>query len=172
MTLRLDPIDEARRHWVDHGWDDAADGMALVTSITRVQQLFTNRIERILRPMGLTFSRYEVLMLLHFSGTGALPLGKIGERLQVHAGSVTNAIDRLEVDRLVERRPHDTDGRATLAVITDAGRERALAATDVLNEFVFTPLSTSPVDTRDVFDVMRSVRLDAGDFAVETELAG
>ena len=57
MTLGLDPIDEARRHWVDHGWLDAADGMALVTSITRVQQLFTNRIERILRPMGLTFAR-------------------------------------------------------------------------------------------------------------------
>ncbi len=171
MTLRLDPIDEARRHWVDHGWNDAADGMALVTTITRVQQLFTNRIERILRPMGLTFSRYEVLMLLHFSAAGALPLGKIGERLQVHAGSVTNAIDRLEADGLAERRPHATDGRATLAVITDAGRGRALAATDALNELVFAPLSTSSVDTRDVFDMMRSVRLDAGDFVAESKLA-
>jgi len=164
MTLGLDPIDEARRHWVVHGWLDAADGMALVTSITRVQQLFTNRIERILRPMGLTFARYEVLMLLHFSGTGALPLGKIGERLQVQAGSVTNAIDRLEADGLVERRPHDTDGRATLAVITPVGRARALAATDVLNELVFVPLSTSSIDTRDAFGVLRSMRVDAGDF--------
>ncbi|MET0661740.1 MAG: MarR family transcriptional regulator [Ilumatobacteraceae bacterium] len=172
MTLRIDPIDEARRHWVDHGWGDAADGMALVTSITRVQQLFTNRIERILRPMGLTFSRYEVLMLLHFSNSGALPLGKIGERLQVQAGSVTNAIDRLEADGLAERRPHATDGRGTLAVITETGRLRALAATDTLNELVFAPLSTSSVDTRDVFEMMRSVRLDAGDFVLDSELTG
>ncbi len=166
MTLRLDPIEEASRHWVAQGWNDAADGMALVTSITRVQQLFTNRIERILRPMGLTFSRYEVLMLLHFSRTGALPLGKIGERLQVQAGSVTNAIDRLEADGLVVRKPHDTDGRATLAAITDDGRGRALAATEVLNELVFEPLAASSVDTRDAFDTLRALRLDAGDFVV------
>ena len=35
-------------------------------------------------------------MLLSFSTSGALPLSKIGERLQVHATSVTNVIDRLE----------------------------------------------------------------------------
>ena len=170
MTLRLDPIDEARRHWTDRGWNDAADGMALVTSFTRLQQLFNNRIERILRPMGLTFSRYEVLMLLHFSRAGALPLGKIGERLQVQAGSVTNAIDRLEADGLVERRPHETDGRATLAVITDDGRSRALAATDVLNELVFEPLTAASVDTRDLFDAMRTMRMDAGDFESDGQL--
>ncbi len=164
MTLRLDPIEEARAHWVDHGWGDAADGMALVTSITRMQQIFANRIERLLRPMGLTFSRYEVLMLLHFSRAGALPLGKIGERLQVQAGSVTNAIDRLEADGLVERRPHDTDGRTTLAAITDEGRRRALAATDVVNTEVFVPADSSPADTRLLVDLMRSMRADAGDF--------
>ena len=104
-------------------------------------------------------------MLLHFSGTGALPLGKIGERLQVQAGSVTNAIDRLEADGLVERRPHDTDGRATLAVITPSGpgsrprrdgrveRARFRAAVDVVDR-----------QTRDAFGVLRSMRVDAGDF--------
>ena len=54
-----------------------------------------------LRPFGLTFARYEVLMLLSFSTKGSLPLGKIGERLQVNAASVTNAVDRLEAQGLV-----------------------------------------------------------------------
>ena len=35
-------------------------------------------------------------MLLSFSRRGALPLGKIGERLQVHATSVTPLVKRLE----------------------------------------------------------------------------
>ena len=41
----------------------------------------------LLRPYGITFSRYEALVLLTFSRRGSLPLSKIGERLQVHATS-------------------------------------------------------------------------------------
>ena len=67
---------------------------------------------------GLTFARYEVLMLLSFSRQGALPLGKIGERLQVNAASVTNAVDRLEADGLVTRRSNPDDGRGRLARLT------------------------------------------------------
>lgn len=162
--LRLDPITEASTHWDRHGWSEAVDGMAVVTSVMRVQQLFSTRIERLLRPMGLTFARYEVLMLLHFSRAGSLPLGKIGARLQVNAGSVTNAIDRLEADRLVERRSHQTDGRAVLAAITDAGRTRALEATPVLNREVFAPLSAELGGDGDLFGRLREIRAGAGDF--------
>lgn len=72
--------------------------MAIVTSVMRVQQIFAGEVEAVLKPIGLTFARYEVLMLLDFSRSGQLPLGKIGERLQVHPASVTNAVDRLESD--------------------------------------------------------------------------
>ena len=34
-----DPISEAKRLWVAHGWDEAAEGMAMVTAIMRVQQI-------------------------------------------------------------------------------------------------------------------------------------
>ena len=66
-------------------------------------------------------------MLLLFSRKGALPLGKVGARLQVHPASVTNVVDRLEADGLVRRVPHPSDGRTTLAEITAAGRELAAA---------------------------------------------
>ena len=56
-----DPIELAHANWSAAGWAEAADGMALVTSIMRVQQLFLADIESILRPHGLTFARYEVL---------------------------------------------------------------------------------------------------------------
>ncbi|MEZ5340456.1 MAG: MarR family transcriptional regulator [Acidimicrobiales bacterium] len=130
----LDPIAEARRQWIEHGWVEAADGMEVVTAVTRVQQLFQNAVDSALRPHGLTFARYELLTLLSFTRTGALPLGKVGARLQVHAASVTSAVDRLERDGHVERRPNPDDGRSYLAAITEAGRDLVAAATSDLNE--------------------------------------
>ncbi len=89
--------------------------MAAVTSVFRAQQIYLARIDAVLRPLGLTFARYEVLMLLTFSRAGALPLSKVGTRLQVHPTSVTNAVNRLADDGLITRLPHPTDGRTTLA---------------------------------------------------------
>lgn len=136
VALRFDPIDEARRQWQAHGWG-AVDQMVAVTAITRAHQLALAQIDRVLRPLRLTFSRYEALVLLSFSRTGALPLGKMGERLMVHPTSVTNTIDRLTRDGYVVRVPHPTDRRTVLAEITGAGREVVDKATVLLVEIEF-----------------------------------
>ncbi len=162
--LRFDPIGEARRQWGLHGWDDVAPAMAVVTSIMRVQQLLLARADAALRPFELTFARYEVLMLLSFSSRGALPLGKIGERLQVNPASVTNAIDRLEEQGLVARVPNPADGRGTLARLTDEGRARAAAATDAVNSSVFVDLGLTAEGIERLFELLRDVRLAARDF--------
>jgi DNA-binding MarR family transcriptional regulator len=162
--LRFDPVAEARRNWVERGWQDAADGMALVTSVMRVHQIFLARVDDALAPFGLTFARYEVLMLLTFTREGQMPLGKIGQRLQVHPASVTNVIDRLEGDGLVQRRPHPSDLRTTLAAITTKGRRLAAKATEVLNRDVFANLGTSAVELGELFTTMAELRRAAGDF--------
>lgn len=162
--LRVDPIAEAHRHWSARGWQEAADGMALVTSVVRAQQILLGRIERVLRPFDLSFARYEVLMILFFSRKGELPLGKIGARLQVQPGAVTNAVDRLERDGLVSRCPHPTDGRATLAALTAAGRRLARKATALLNANVFAETGLSAVEARQVIGLLRELRIEAGDF--------
>ena len=120
-TLDSDPIEEARRQWVNHGWSEAADGMAAVTSIVRAQQIVLQRIDTVLRPLDLTFARYEILTLLSFTKHGSLPMTRMGALLQVHPTSVTSAVDRLEGQGFVERLPHPTDRRAVLASITEAG---------------------------------------------------
>lgn len=163
-SLRFDPIEEAHRQWAAHGWDAEAPAMAALTSIMRVQQIFLARVDHVLRPLGLSFARYETLRLLAFSRAGALPLGKVGERLQVHPGSVTNAIDRLEEQRLVRRRPHPTDGRTTLAEITPRGRRLTEQATAALNAEVFAQLGLSDDDLHDLFVILRKVRAGSGDF--------
>jgi DNA-binding MarR family transcriptional regulator len=130
----LDPIAEARRQWEAHGWTDAADGMVLVTSVMRAQQVLLAQVDAQLKPHGLTFARFELLRLLAFSRSGELPLSVIGARLQVHPTSVTSAVDRLQRDGLVERRPHPQDRRSVIAVITPAGHARIEAATTDLND--------------------------------------
>jgi DNA-binding MarR family transcriptional regulator len=162
--LAFDPIAEARRQWDAHGWEDASAGMAMVTSIMRAQQVLIGRVDRALAGVNLTFARYEVLMLLLFSRTGALPLGKVGARLQVHPASVTNAVDRLEADDLVRRRPHPTDGRTTLAEITPAGRDVARKATAELNASVFGATGLTPRQLDQVVDLLRRLRIAEGDF--------
>jgi DNA-binding MarR family transcriptional regulator len=162
--LRIDPIEAARDHWRAHGWEDAAEGMAAVTSIVRVQQLLVAHVEGVLRPLGLTFARYEVLMLLIFSRQGRLPLGKIGERLQVHPASVTNAVDRLERDGLVRRVPNPSDGRGVLAAITPAGQRLAARATDVVNEGVFRHLALDDAQLAELYELLRVLRRAEGDF--------
>lgn len=163
-ALDRDPIEEARRQWIAHGWDDAADGMAAVTGIVRAHQILIQRIDAVLRPMHLSFARYEVLMLLSFTRRGSLPMARLGALLQVHPTSVTSAVDRLENQGLVERLPHPTDRRAVLASITIEGRTRVREATHVLNREVFEELGVSDNQIRQLNSVLRTLRSNAGDF--------
>jgi DNA-binding MarR family transcriptional regulator len=163
--LPFDPIDEATRLWRAHGWDDAADGMAVVTSLMRAQAIVQARVDDVLRPLNLSFARYELLMLLSFTRSGSLPMAKAGARLQVHPASVTNAASRLEAAGLVARRPHPEDGRAVLVEITDAGRSVAGQATEVLNREVFSQSDLTSPRMATLVELIRDLRRDAGDFA-------
>jgi DNA-binding MarR family transcriptional regulator len=162
MPLPFDPIDEAARQWGDH-WDGVPP-MHAVTSLMRVQQLVIARLDAILRPHGLTFARYEALVLLVFSSRGSLPLGKMGERLQVHPTSVTSIVRRLEAAGLIDRRPHPDDGRAVLAEITPTGRDLVERATKdlVADDFGLGALDEGQL--RELSEVLRPVRAAAGDF--------
>lgn len=162
--LPFDPIAEARRLWVEHGWEQAADGMAAVTSLMRAHQIALARVEAALRPYGVTFARYELLMLLYFSRKGSLPMAMIGERLQVHPTSVTNAVDRLEAAGLVRRTPHAADRRSILVELLDEGRALAESATAALNTEVFGALGISAEGTTSLMRVLTEMRHNAGDF--------
>ena len=134
-----DPILEAYHLWIDNGWEDSADGLAAVTSIMRVNQVLAKRADEILSPIELTFSRYEVLVRLHFND-GALPLAHLGKLLQVHQTSVTSLVDRLEAQGLIKRTPHPTDRRSTIAQITPTGRSHLQKAIKRLNSELFRDL--------------------------------
>lgn len=161
-TTKLDPIAEAKRQWVAHGWDDAAAGMAAVTTITRVQQILAGRVEAALAPFGLSFARFEILRLLGFARAGRLPMGKISNRLQVHPASVTSAVKRLERERLIRRETDEQDNRVVLAVLLPKGETLLGPATDAVNStFRSTGLRDSDLDA--LVEAMKPIRDTAGD---------
>ncbi|HCW00920.1 MAG: MarR family transcriptional regulator [Acidimicrobiales bacterium] len=161
--LPFDPISEARRNWEARGWG-AVDAMAAATSITRAHQILLKRIDTTLESFDLMFSRFEALALLSFTRTGTMPMGRMGERLQVHPTSVTNTVDRLEAQGLVARIPHPTDRRTTLVEITPAGRTRVERAAAALGDVGFGLDGMKTSDLTAVTNSLHSLRAAAGDF--------
>jgi DNA-binding MarR family transcriptional regulator len=162
LELPFDPIERAAEIWEERF--GPADAMAAVTSIMRAQQLLLAELDSLLRPHGLSFARYEALILLTFSRRGALPLRVIGERLMVHPTSVTNTINRLVGQGLVVRRPNPRDGRGTLAEITGPGRDVAARATADLMAARFGMGGYRTGELAELFTLLRGLRLAAGDF--------
>ncbi|SNR44267.1 DNA-binding transcriptional regulator, MarR family [Blastococcus mobilis] len=161
LGLPFDPIERAGQTWEERF--GPASAMRAATSVFRVQQILLARFDEAVKPHGLTFARYEVLVLLTFSRTGELPLKVIGSRLMVHPTSVTNAIDRLVAAGYVRRRPNPDDGRGVLAGITDAGREVVGTATAALTALDFGLGDLSEQERAALFAILRRVRLGAGD---------
>ncbi|MGY1438077.1 MarR family winged helix-turn-helix transcriptional regulator [Streptomyces reniochalinae] len=163
LSLSFDPIARADEHWKQR-WG-SVPSMAAITSIMRAQQILLSEVDAVVKPYGLTFARYEALVLLTFSQRGELPMSKIGERLMVHPTSVTNTVDRLQAAGLVEKRPNPNDGRGTLAAITDRGREVCDAATEKLmaRDFGLGVYDAGEMD--EIFTLLRPLRVAAGDFS-------
>ncbi|MCR3753463.1 MarR family winged helix-turn-helix transcriptional regulator [Lentzea californiensis] len=160
--LPFDPIARAAELWDDRV--GSATAMAAVTSVMRVQQIIQSAVDAALKPHGLTFARYEALVLLYFSRKGALPMRVMGERLQLHPTSVTNIVDRLESDGLVRRTPHPTDRRTTLVEITDAGLQRRESATAAVVDVNLGLKGLTDRQTEQLTDLLAKVRRASGDF--------
>ncbi len=138
--------------------------MAAATSIMRAQQIVLGAVDAVLRPLGLTFARYEALVLLSFTRNGSLPMGKMGQRLMIHPTSVTNIIDRLSDAGLVERVPHPADRRATLAQITGEGRALVGRATMAVNAVRFGVGELDENEQLTIVQLVRTLRQRVGDF--------
>ncbi|MFD7667327.1 MarR family winged helix-turn-helix transcriptional regulator [Streptomyces sp. NPDC059788] len=165
LSLAFDPIARADELW-QRRWG-AVPSMAAITSVMRAHQILLSEVDGVLKPYGLTFARYEALVLLTFSKAGELPMSKIGERLMVHPTSVTNTVDRLVKAGLVDKRPNPNDGRGTLASITDRGRETCDKATRDLMAMDFGLGAYDADECAEIFAMLRPLRVAAGDFKDE-----
>jgi DNA-binding MarR family transcriptional regulator len=159
--LNYDPVEAARQVWTEQGWGESAPGMAAIVSIMRADQILMDKATEILRPLGLTFARYQVLGMLRWNRP--ITLGKLGDQLWITPATVTNAIDRLEAVGLCRRADHPKDARATLAEITPKGRRLFERAVDELNVKLFGAVGLSEDELDEVVRLMGKIRSGAGD---------
>lgn len=100
------------------------------------------RLESALGGVGLSLAKFGVLARLVEAGE-PLPLGCLAERCSCVRSNMTQLMDRLEADRLVERVQEPKDRRSVLAALTEAGRERYSEAAGILeaaDRELFAPL--------------------------------
>src|ERR1700759_788423 len=77
---------------------------------------FTRWAESHMHTKGLTPQRVRILSpLIH---NGPMMMSGLRDELGVSATNITALVDALEKDKMVTRRPHATDRRATLIAIT------------------------------------------------------
>jgi DNA-binding MarR family transcriptional regulator len=163
FRTKVDPVQVARDNWEAQGWAHGSTAM-VVASIMRTQQILLADTEATLQPFGLSATRYEILQVLYFRRDNMLPLGQLSERLQVHPTSITNAVDKLERQGFVERVPHPTDRRTTLAHLTKTGRQVVRQATAALVDVGFAHIGLADDELGQLFELLRKVRHAAGDF--------
>ncbi len=159
--LDYDPVEASRQRWLQEGWTDSADGMAAVVSVMRAEQIFLSRASAVLRPLGLTFARYQVLGMLRWAGPQTL--GAVGHGLWITPATVTSAVDRLERAGLCKRASHPTDARATHVEITAKGRTLFDRAVIGLNADLFDKVELSQEELALLVRLIGKIRVAQGD---------
>ncbi len=79
-------------------------------------------VEARLADAGLSLPKLIALQALSAAGE-SLPLNQLADRLSCVRSNITQLVDRLEADGLVQRQPDPHDRRSRLAVLTAAGRK-------------------------------------------------
>ncbi len=101
------------------------------------------------RDAGMTHVEYWVLALLSEEPDERLPLRRLAAQANSSLSRLSHVVTRLEERGWVERRPDPTDGRTTLAVLTDDGRRVLVAAAPghvaTVRDVIFEALSEEDV---------------------------
>jgi DNA-binding MarR family transcriptional regulator len=165
--LGFDAIRAAQHNWEQRGLPEP-EAMTAAISIMRAEQIIGEAVDQALRPLGLTFPRWEILMLLSFSRQGSLPMTKIGDRLRQDPTGISRLVDKLEKQGLVRRDAHPTDRRTTLAVLLPAGQKVARRGVIAVGRVRF-GLSLGNADLLELTRIITDLRSQAGDFPTPTQ---
>lgn len=117
-----DPVEKARRQWSAR--HPGESGFTVLVSLLRTYSLVLRELERLLKPLDLTLSRFEVLLLLSFTREERLPVMRLRDLLLIHGSSATYLVDRLAAAGLVAREADPGDRRRSIVCLTADGRAR------------------------------------------------
>ncbi len=124
------------------------DETALLQAIGQAAHKIDACRDAALREYGLSSTKFDVLKHL-VQADAPLPLSQLADRLTCGRSNITQLIDRLEQDRLVQRVPDPEDRRCMRATVTDQGRQRYLMGMQAEAEVERMLLANLPPEQRE-----------------------
>jgi DNA-binding MarR family transcriptional regulator len=117
----LTPTDPDQPRWLDR---DEAD--AWVTLAGMLIELPTTLDAQLQRDAGVSLFEYQVMAMLSMEPDRTLRMSRLAALASGSLTRLSRVVDRLDRRGWVCRQPDPTDGRSTLAVLTDAGWEKVV----------------------------------------------
>ena len=129
----------ARRYQEELPWADpeTIETTLAVVRMGRMHRVAAARqVELLELPVNLTGARFTLLLTLYFARDNLLAQNEISRELSVSRTNITNLIDGLERDGLVERVPNPADRRVSYARLTENGRRACLEMLPGMTQFM------------------------------------
>lgn len=119
-----DAVDHILAQWARERPDLDVTPMGLIGRLGRLRAHLTRAHETAFQRHGLNGASFDLLATLRRSGPPfRLSPSDLLDTMMITSGTMTNRIDQLEKQGLVERLPHPDDRRALLVALTDKGRD-------------------------------------------------
>jgi len=119
----MDHVDFVTRLWTQERPDLDVSAMAIVGRLTLLSAGYGKEMQKTFARFGLNQAKFDVLATLRRAGPPyALSPGDLLQATMVASGTMTNRIDKLELDGLVLRQQNPADSRSVLIGLTDKGR--------------------------------------------------
>ncbi|CAN7531011.1 MULTISPECIES: MarR family transcriptional regulator [Ensifer] len=125
MEAQMDHVDRILAQWQRERPDLDVSAMGLLGRFTRLRNHIGREIEKTFAERGLTSASFDVLAALRRSGSPfQLSPGELLATTMVSSGTMTNRIDQLEKQGLVQRLDNPDDRRGVIIALTAEGLER------------------------------------------------
>jgi DNA-binding MarR family transcriptional regulator len=129
----------ARRYQEELPWADA-ETLEAVLAFVRLHRMHrvaaARHIDSLELPVSNSGARFTLLLTLYFARDNLLAQNEISRELSVSRTNITNLIDGLERDGLVERVPNPSDRRVSYARLTDDGKHACLTVLPEIARFM------------------------------------
>lgn len=122
--MKTDPFDQIHEQWKEQRPDLDTSGLEVVGRILYLSKKLKNSARKELAKLGVDLWAFEVLSALRRQGEPYRMIpSEISRAVVISSGAMTNRLDRLEVEGLIERRPDPKDRRSIQIELTPAGLE-------------------------------------------------
>ncbi len=160
--MQKDLIDDLQNDWSVQRPDLDPEPMGVVLRIQALAKILAQQAAESLEEYGLQWWQYDVLATLRRQGKPfMLAASELAEAGMLSSGAMTNRIDKLEAEGLVDRRPDIDDRRRVLVKLTTKGLELIESATEARFETALSFLDNlSPMQRKELSDLLRLVLME------------